>query len=175
MTKRRILVVDDDKLMVAMLSDVLSADFDVVTAYDGDEGVEKVRSTQVVAVLSDQNMPTLSGVAVLTEALQCQPQAVRILVTATDSVKDVAAATNQARVHRVVVKPFREVEITGVVKGAIHEAELEEENRRLVSELQAAVAELQEREAELERELHARNEELRLVINRVKSIEAGTG
>jgi len=170
-SKRQILVVDDDKLIVSMLSDILSAEFEVVTASDGEGAIELLRSTPVAAVLSDQNMPGKSGVEVLSEALERQPKAVRILVTATDSVKDVADATNLARVHRVVVKPVREVEIAGIVQGAIHEAELEEENRRLVAELRQAVTELQEREVELERELQARNEELRMVINRFKSGE----
>jgi len=169
--KPQILVVDDDRLLVTMLSDMLAADFHVLTAHDGDEALAILAKEAVAAVLSDQNMPKVSGVAVLQNCLDLQPKAVRILVTATDSVRDIADATNVARVHRVVVKPVRELEIPGIVKGAIREAQLEEENARLVSELQDAVAELQDRERELEHELQLRNEELRMVMSRIKRDE----
>ena len=169
MTARpRILVVDDDRLIVQMIGDILAADFEVLAATAGTEALELLERERVAAVLCDQNMPGVRGIEVLERCMQLQPGAVRILITATDKVADVAEATNRARVHRVVVKPVREVELAGLVKGAIHEMQLEEENARLVGELQFAVAELQRREGELERELNLRNEELRAVMSQLR-------
>ena len=166
--KPRVLIVDDDELIVRMICDLLSAEFEVLSATAGAEAVQILEREPVAAILCDQNMPGILGIEVLERAITLQPRAVRILVTATDKVEDVADATNRARVHRVVVKPVREVEIARLVRGAIHEMELEEENARLVGELQAAVAELQQREKELERELLLRNEELRAVIAQLR-------
>lgn len=164
----RILVVDDDRLIVQMVSDILAAEFNVATATSGEEAVALLEREAVAAVLCDQNMPGMLGTEVLERCMHLHPRAVRILVTATDRVQDVAEATNRARVHRVVVKPVREVELTALVRGAIHEVELEEENARLVEELQAAVSELQQREKELERELKLRNDELRAVMAQLR-------
>lgn len=169
MVKRQILVVDDDKLILAMLTDILSSRYDVITAQDGQEALQLLGHNQPRAILSDQHMPKLTGVELLEKSLTLCPDAVRMLVTATDSVADVAQATNRARVHRVIVKPFREVEVLGALEAAFRERELQEENARLVHELQVAVAELQAREQELERELQARAQELKQVLQQLTS------
>ena len=61
--------------------------------------------------------------------------------------------TVPAGIHRVIVKPFRLLEVEGIVKGAIRESELEQQNTRLLAELKQAVDTLQAREKELENEL----------------------
>ena len=160
----RILVVDDDRLILAMLTDMLAPEYEVVTAADGARGLQALEAQPFAAILCDQHMPGLSGVEVLERAITLQPDAARILVTATDEVKTVAEATNVARVHRVVVKPVRQVEIKGILKGALREISLEAENRRLLEELRA-------RERELEHELTLRNEELREAMRRLAGTE----
>ncbi len=171
MSDRRpqILIVDDDRLIVTMLSEMLAAEFRSATALNGEEAIEILKREPVVALLCDQNMPKTLGVEVLKACAELQPKAVRILVTASDNVADIAEAVNVARVHRVVVKPVRQVEITGIVKGAIREAELEEEYRRLLKDLRIAVDELKEREQELGRELNLRTQELRDVVAQFKA------
>jgi len=72
-----------------------------------------------------------------------------------------------ARVHRVIAKPVRAVEVEGIVGGALRERALEEENTRLVAELREALGSLREREAELERELRVRTEELRGIMTQI--------
>lgn len=165
--KPQILVVDDDKLIVRMLSDILASDFRVLTAGNGEEALAILKKEPIVAILCDQRMPGISGVEVLKTCVEAQPKAVRIMVTATEDVKDVQDAINVGRVHRVLTKPVRDVEIIGTVKGAIREVELEEENRRLVDDLRHAVAELRDREKELERELNLRTTELKEVMDRL--------
>lgn len=163
----QILVVDDDRLMVAMMSDVFAGRFTVLTALSGEEALKKARGEELTAVLSDHIMPGVTGVEVLRECITLQPLAVRILVTASESVNDIREAINGARVHRVVAKPIHPVELEGIVDGAIHERDLERENERLVRELRAALAEVQARERELERELQVRTDELRDVMHRL--------
>lgn len=171
--KPQILVVDDDHLILTILSDILSLEFRVLTAADGEAGIEILKREPVSALLCDQTMPKVLGVEVLGKCAELQPKAVRILITASDNVADIANAVNQARVHRVVVKPVREVEIVATIKSAIREVELEEENRRLVKDLRNAVEALKEREAELGRELNLRTKELREVVARFKAEGAG--
>jgi two-component system sensor histidine kinase/response regulator len=60
--KRKILVVDDTKNIQLLLSDFLtSQDFDVLTASDGREALEVVRTEDPDLILLDIMMPSMDG------------------------------------------------------------------------------------------------------------------
>lgn len=60
--KRKILVVDDDEIIVKVMKDQLSAKgFEVTAAYDGDEALKQIRADKPDLIISDINMPNLSG------------------------------------------------------------------------------------------------------------------
>lgn len=162
--RKRLLVVDDDRLIRQILADLLQAELDVVTAAGGAEATELLGRESYDAVLCDQMMPGVTGVEVLRQAFSLQPHAARILMTASDSVQALSDAVNVARVHRFITKPLRVVEVPAIVKGAVHEVELERKNEALVDELQKVVAQVRAREKELERELDVRTRELRDVM-----------
>lgn len=63
--KRRVLIVDDEPVVLGMLSEVLDdAGFDVVgQASDGVEGVELARRSRPDSILLDIRMPKLDGLA----------------------------------------------------------------------------------------------------------------
>lgn len=155
------LVVDDDKLIIAILTDMLDGRFTITTASDGEAAVDALRHDEFDVVLCDHMMPKMTGVEALEHCMKMQPGAARILVTASEKSDDVRDAVNIARVHRVVIKPIREVEVDAAVSAAIRECELENENKRLVFELKKALADLQNREVELEHELTIRTRELK--------------
>lgn len=166
-----ILIVDDDRLIVHMLSDLLRERYAVHTASDGQEALEALRKQSVAAVLCDHMMPKLTGVQVLAQCMEIQPDAIRILITASEDIKDLHDAVNTARVHRFLVKPIRTLELPKMLRGAIREARLERENRHLVAELKELVQELQAREQELEQELKIRTQELKDVMNQVLALQ----
>ncbi|MFN3477736.1 MAG: response regulator transcription factor, partial [Candidatus Methylomirabilales bacterium] len=60
--KARILVVDDEKLITTMLTDVLEAHgYEVLVAFDGQEGLKKARAERPDLVILDVMMPKLDG------------------------------------------------------------------------------------------------------------------
>jgi two-component system chemotaxis response regulator CheY len=64
--QRRILVVDDDKSIREVLADRFRAmGFMVVTAADGQMGLEIVRSSWIDGILLDFEMPVMDGVSML--------------------------------------------------------------------------------------------------------------
>jgi DNA-binding response OmpR family regulator len=65
---RRILVIDDDHDIRAMLQDRLQAmGFVVVTAEDGSVGMEIVKSSWIDGILLDIEMPVMDGLSTLQE------------------------------------------------------------------------------------------------------------
>lgn len=62
MDKKRILVVDDEIDLVGMLVMRLEAnDYEVFTAYDGQEGLDKARSLKPDLIILDLMLPKLDG------------------------------------------------------------------------------------------------------------------
>lgn len=68
-----VLVVDDDKETVDMLTAVLeSASYRVLTAYDGREGVQRAKREKPDAVILDLMMPKMDGFAACQEMKACE-------------------------------------------------------------------------------------------------------
>ncbi|MDP4093074.1 MAG: response regulator [Bacillota bacterium] len=62
MFKKKILVIDDTELMTKYISDILTnADYEIVTASNGIDGIEKVREEKPDLVLLDIVMPGMNG------------------------------------------------------------------------------------------------------------------
>jgi DNA-binding NtrC family response regulator len=118
----KILIVDDDDDMVAMLETVLGVDFDVLTARDAQEALGQLGAQRVAGVIADHMLPGMSGIELLDGALVMQPQAARVLITASDRINVLRDAINEARVHRFLSKPLRLHELPTLVGEAIREA-----------------------------------------------------
>ena len=75
----RLLVIDDDNLVRAALTDMLqTAGFEVVTASNGRLGLELLETTPVDAIITDILMPEQEGLETIREARQRFPD-IRIL------------------------------------------------------------------------------------------------
>ena len=75
----RLLVIDDDNLVRAALTDMLqTAGFEVITAANGRLGLESLATTPVDAIITDILMPEQEGLETIREARQRFPN-IRIL------------------------------------------------------------------------------------------------
>jgi DNA-binding response OmpR family regulator len=60
--KGRILVVDDERLIATLLKDLLETDqYEVLIAMDGEEGLNKARSSQPDLIILDIMLPRIDG------------------------------------------------------------------------------------------------------------------
>jgi DNA-binding response OmpR family regulator len=81
-----VLVVDDDASVRSAITAMLTGDYDVVTAADGDEALELVRTAAPDAVLCDVAMPGMDGWE-LTRELRTRPATLHlpiVLMTGAD-------------------------------------------------------------------------------------------
>ncbi len=73
-TKKKILLVEDEKMLSTMYSTkFIKEGFDLVPAYDGEEGLAKAKSEKPDLILLDIIMPKLDGFVVL-KALKEDPE-----------------------------------------------------------------------------------------------------
>ncbi|MCP4354191.1 MAG: response regulator [Proteobacteria bacterium] len=105
----RILVVDDFQTMRRIVINLLKQlGFSNVTeAGDGKEGLEKVKSDEIELVISDWNMPNMTGIEFLRELRADDKYKTLpfIMVTAEGKKENVITAVH-AGVSNYVVKPF---------------------------------------------------------------------
>ncbi|MBM3333928.1 response regulator [Candidatus Sumerlaeota bacterium] len=108
MTKKRILVADDEEDVKEIIARILETQgYAVVTAYDGLDAVEKIRSEKPDLVLLDIMMPVLDGYEVC-KRIQQDEQTANIPVVFLSAAADQEAVTRgmNAGAKDYVVKPF---------------------------------------------------------------------
>ncbi|WNG50153.1 GGDEF domain-containing response regulator [Archangium minus] len=132
----KVLVVEDNRTMLALMQYYLSKDFTVFLARSAEEALEVLQREQLHAVVSDQNLGDgLMGVDLLKRVSELQPHAARILVTASQKLEDAQKAINEARVNHFLTKPFTEQELKNTVGQAVHNAALVAIRDKMVQEL----------------------------------------
>ncbi len=113
--KPYILVVDDDpQVRAAVRRDMRTKydrDYMVVAAASGEEALAtvselKARGSDLAMILSDQRMPGMQGVELLTKAREIYPRSRRVLLTAYADVDAAVRALNEARSDYYLYKPW---------------------------------------------------------------------
>lgn len=114
----KLLLVEDDKEISAMLKDYLAAEaFEVDNAYDGQEAWEKFREQEYALVLLDLMIPRLSGLDVMQRIRQNSTVPI-IILTAKDSDSDKTAGLGLGA-DDYITKPFSLSEVAARVKANI--------------------------------------------------------
>jgi len=132
----RILVVDNDADMVALLRRHLETEGWAVTGVTGGEDAQTALGREEYAVvLTDLVMEPVGGLDVLREAQKVQPRARVILMTAFGSLESAIDAMRHGA-YDYITKPFKLPELSLVVKRAVEDQRLREENRRLRAEVE---------------------------------------
>jgi DNA-binding NtrC family response regulator len=132
---RRVLVVDDDAEMAELVARHLASEgYTTVAVTGGAAAVARLGEETFDVVLTDVVMGDVDGLAVLREALQRQPRARVILMTAFGSLENAIAALREGAAD-YLTKPFKMAEVTVAVRRALDEARLREENTRLREEV----------------------------------------
>ena len=115
--KKRILVVEDDKLITMQITRVLSrAGYDIVgTASDGEEAIKKANELHPHVILMDLVMPRVHGLDAIKEINGSLPETNIIVVTGLQS-KNILVEALKAGAKDGLFKPFKEHELLEVVE-----------------------------------------------------------
>ncbi len=106
MIRPDILVVDDERQILAAVADMLEDNFTVHTAQSAAEGLEVVRrEPSLNVIISDQRMPEMAGVEFLSRAREVS-NATRVLLTGYADLEAVVRAVNEGRIFAYVSKPW---------------------------------------------------------------------
>jgi response regulator RpfG family c-di-GMP phosphodiesterase len=144
----RILVVDDDALIVQALSKILAAEGYTVVSHT--DPLKAADEENIQLVITDFMMPALNGIELLARLRGKNPDAVRLMLTAASDFKVALDAVNRGEVFRLLGKPWNMAELVSVVRQSVEHHRLMEENRRLTRELALKNGELLQANLHLE-------------------------
>lgn len=163
--KRTFLVVDDEPDILDAIERLFRKEYRVLTAHSAAEALEIVQREPIQVVMSDQRMPSMSGIELLEQLHKTRPDIVRVLFTGYSNIEHVIDAINQGHVYRYISKPWKPAELRLFVAQAFEYHDDRQERRALVSQLQQA-NERMEKQLNL---LSIANEELK-TLDRVKNV-----
>jgi DNA-binding NtrC family response regulator len=137
-SKHPILVVDDEPEILFSLRGLLRREFDVCTAGSGQEAMEILQQQPIHVVMTDQRMPAMTGVELLSQVQGQWPDAIRMVFTGYSDIKAVIDAINQGHIFRYITKPWDPDELRAVLRHACEEYDRIVERRRLLTDLRDA-------------------------------------
>src|SRR5688572_16912743 len=149
--RHTVLVVDDEADVVASVKDLLRLDYKVLGATRAADGLALLENNEVHVVMTDQRMPEISGVELLTRVRERWPDAIRLLFTGYADIRAVIDAINQGNVYRYITKPWDPDELMTLIRDACGQHDLRAERKRLIEELRAKNEELEKANADLRR------------------------
>ncbi len=131
----RILVIDDDPVILEVITNILKAkSYEVMAAPDGKSGIKQLESNSFDVVLTDLMMPDVDGLAVLDYALTRSPKTKCIILTGYGTIKSSVDSIKRGAFD-YITKPITPDELLVVIEKALKFRNLEDENIRLKREL----------------------------------------
>jgi putative nucleotidyltransferase with HDIG domain len=146
-----VLVVDDEEpIRNALRKFLKQQQFEVFAAGSADEALQQLRLHKVALMLSDIRMPGTSGVDLVPQALEIEPDLAILMLTAVNDATS-AALCMQRGAMDYLTKPIELADLGRAVQRSLKRREMLLENRHLNQWLKEEVT---TRTAELQRERH---------------------
>ncbi len=132
-TKKKALVIDDDKIALDLFTFHLnSAGYDLTTAENGKDGMRFVRENEYDVVLTDLNLPDMTGIDMVRESKKVSPNTEIIVVTGHDSTETAVEAIRLGA-RDYILKPIDFEKLLIVINNAV-----ETKRQNQLAEKQAA-------------------------------------
>jgi two-component system probable response regulator PhcQ len=153
---KRMLVVDDETnvlnaLRRALLRAFAGDDLHIEIFDDPRLALERVGNQIFDLVMSDFRMPPMDGVTFLKGVRQLQPDAVRLILSASTDFDALMTAINEAEIFRYLTKPWDDAELVATVRLGLARREQLLEDRRLADESRFFQGDMSVEEIELQR------------------------
>ena len=144
-----VLFVDDEPEVTNALKRTLRKEpYHVMTATSADEALETLKNEKVDVVVSDEQMPGMSGAQFLSIVKQKYPSTIRMILTGHDNLRSAITAINEGRIYRFLTKPCNDMVLVIAIRQALEQKELMEKAYQLLqaSKRQANIIEKMKQE-----------------------------
>jgi len=112
----KVLAIDDSETMLNMVKQTLEmGGYEVVTAKDGKEGVDRYSDSNPDIIITDINMPVMDGITFINEVRKLNGE-IPIITLTTESEDKMKQKGFEAGANGWIVKPFRPAQFLDIVK-----------------------------------------------------------
>jgi two-component system nitrogen regulation response regulator NtrX len=127
----RILIVDDEPAILNALTGILEDEgYDVLAAKNGPEALKLIKAEPPDLVFLDIWMPEMDGIETLRRALESVPHLQVVMMSGHGSIESAVKAIKLGA-YDYIEKPLSLEKVTLLIRHALHELNLEHENRSL--------------------------------------------
>lgn len=128
----KVLLVDDEPHVTEALKRVLRRmDYQILTACSAREALQLLAQEPIDVIVSDEQMPGMSGSELLALVRCHYPQTMRIMLTGHASLEAAVRAINEGEISRFLSKPCNEKELTHAIERALQQQERLADNQSL--------------------------------------------
>jgi serine phosphatase RsbU (regulator of sigma subunit)/CheY-like chemotaxis protein len=118
--KDKVLLVDDDAMVLAGLKRQLRNQFSIDTALSGEEALQRVRENGPYAVIiSDYMMPGMNGVEFLSRIKRSNPETIRMMLTGTADMPTAIKAVNEGNIFQFHPKPCPTATLSNAIQSGL--------------------------------------------------------
>jgi len=117
--KPSLLFVDDEPSLLTALRMAFRAGYHVTVTTDAYEAIELLKTRKFHVIVSDQRMPSMTGVELLAKAKELAPETIRVLLTGYSDNDAIIEAINGVEVHRFLKKPWDNAMLRKTINEAI--------------------------------------------------------
>jgi serine phosphatase RsbU (regulator of sigma subunit) len=120
--RTKILLVDDDEMLLAGLKRQLRNKFRVETAISGEDAVKMVEDNGPYAVVvSDYMMPGMNGIELVTRVKLTNPDTIRMMLTGSADMTTAIKAVNEGSIYKFHPKPCPAETLGDAIQSGINE------------------------------------------------------
>ncbi len=117
-TPVRLLFVDDEERIVSLLRTIFRQSYEVHIATSADEALKIIAAMHIHVIVSDQRMPGMLGIELLSKVRLLSPNTMRILLTGYSDLAAIVGSVNDGEVFRYINKPWEHSEIKEIISQA---------------------------------------------------------
>ncbi|UXP31479.1 response regulator [Reichenbachiella agarivorans] len=104
--KYSVLYVDDEPVNLRIFQHAFKRDYNVFTAVNGYDALELLNEEKIDLIITDQQMPRMSGVDLLAKIVPKHPNIIRMIMTGFSDIGAIIRAVNEFGLDKYLVKPW---------------------------------------------------------------------
>ncbi len=152
----RILLLDDEQNVLLALQRSLKNiakewDMKIELFHAPKDALQRLSDTAFDFIISDYHMPEMNGIQFLSIAKEMQPDAIRLMLSASAEFKTILSAINDAEVFRYIAKPWNQEELLETIQLARARRQQIVEDHQLADELRVQRGMMTPQEQEIKR------------------------
>jgi response regulator RpfG family c-di-GMP phosphodiesterase len=161
MQQHTVLFVDDEVNILKAVQRLLRHEpLEVLCASRAQEALDLLGRHRAQVVVSDQRMPEMSGVDLLSAVRERHPDIVRMMLTGYTEMTIAVEAINRGEIFRLITKPWNDEELKATLRQACDHYDLKQEIKRLNQVTREQNFKLQDMNRNLEQKVRERTKQL---------------